>query len=733
MADFWGRPFDFSGWSYRSDPPRIINVEVPHGFYRCEGSLSVFCSASITANRDDAYSPGDFVMKGMVFTPYDTDAHGIEYGHYKASGRADIYLRAFKGADPADGKLMWGKQSWPSLYLDDEVYRSWASSTAYHLGERFKHVVSSETWIFEVTQAGTTSTSAPANVTGAEVTDGTVKWKAIGTSRLSNGKNMNDCLIDTKDVGILVYRCWAGNRHRYGATGYAVSVGAIPKKAGGSDAVAFSEHHCDRLGGCKFGLVLAAYKGHRLLGIGERLNLVDFPIGGVVWETTDYTAGGGTMYEFDGPAGGESSSGNWSISSDWAPSDALGWVNDSFWHMNAVEPHVDGASKIPANTSCYGVVVTHFGQPYPINNNQVFNVDFEWSSGTAWPTLGEATNYLFYTGYGCKGHTRCEDTDAMASAIFVERRYIGPSPRQNLITTSNSGKQISSNDYWLDQGNGYNNLIVEGPYQEPIVCETLYGSNPRLRGTDMSWYFNWAFCPMLMVEFPADRHKSLGFIRIRPILSEEPGLTTSERTWGFVCWPFDQAGNCIDFSNHPRLPIVSGYYSQGDTQLNYNYTYRQCWISPTLGKSIYRDIGVDRYVNKVGVGIYGDHLLGFRIQVIGAQGARIYNPRHEGRMMDTQLRMVDAVPERGLIEAPCLLRYRDGTGTNQLAELNKAAGQLYYCVSGAATGDPSPHLKWGYSGSQGSADIKEWDGDSWETIATGAYYVEPSDFGSFIL
>ena len=865
-VDFWAYPktSQFPGIAYWTKFRDSLRWEMPSGLYRCEDTVVIqFDDGYFTAqgyNYQNYYTPGTFTCYGSVFTPYENDVAGFRLSSHRMGAKPRIVMRAYKDRNSSTGRVKWDYGTYPQIYYDDDVCRTWTASTAYLLDEEIKYTISSAVYIFRCTLAGTTASTAPSNVTGTEFTDGTAKFKCIGSARLSNGKSMNDILADTTDIGIHIDNLWESDGVECNALNYMVAVAAYPRSELGN-AVGWNRITVNHVGGCMVGVLCASYLAERKVNVKGRLSLQDFPIGGMVWETgwpyteaswsdgvavydtwdlgasvslgkkfvytigddtyafqctgagttsageyptasdidgDEFTSGTadficlggstGIRYRFDGPAGGESTSGNWTdLSSVWdGPfGSSVDWTNDNEFEVHLVAPYWSGATTITSRKSQYGVVVTSFGGDYSCNNNSFGHLSLENAAFTApQPTdLTEAAQYLLYCANATKGHSRNESPNITSAVKVVRRVYHTQQPRLNYITSARAGKLYSTASYRLSRLGGYANVLVDAPFEEgisaektvlfsesacfssydyihfkdqtiiPAVASTAAGytdiAQARIStdtaGTywtyhpaDDSWSFNGAYPLMVMVDLSHDEMNS-AVIRVEPILSDDRTLSTSVRYWRWIAYAMQPDGqtkvNPYLFGPSPvhRLDYDGGIL-QPVRSATYNYIYHTS-NHTSEGATV---LGAEPWVKKLLVGIFGMHIRGFRVQVNGTERCRIYSPLHDPAtkgITDTMFRVVDAVPEKGLVRAPAFFRYRDGTGTNQLAQLNKADGVTYHCTSGQTSSlTPGNNLQWGHNGlSQGSATISEWDGSAWQAIATNAYYVTPADFTDFNL
>lgn len=793
-VDFWANPHAFAGtakWNAFREPLRF---EAPPGFYNCQSTIVVDPPGTPSGYEyQDLYVPGEFVMHGFIFTPFASNIPAIRLQSPRTAAKPRYVFRAYKDRHDSTLRLAWDYGTYPTRYVDDTALRTFAASTKYFRDEEIVYKISGVKYVFLCTLTGTSHASTvPSDVSGTEFDNGTAKFKCSGTARIvhsydtaKDGKSMNDVLADNRDIGIQIDNCWEHDQIHVTALNYCVGLACYPRE-GIWSAVGWATIHAAQIQGCMVGVLVATYLGERMMAAGGRLTLCDFPIGGMVWETT-YPASptdAGTKYRFNGPAGTEATSGNWSTDSTWASK--LGgsptWVNDCTFNLHLMAPYWQGTGIITGNKSQYGIVFTSFGPAYAVNNHKVNGLALE-NNPFSKTVLNESTQVLFYTGAGNQVHCRNEDPLKTATVLVAQKNYLSEQPRLNRVSTNFAGKTAQATSQRLSRLGGYGNVLVDAPFEEGTIAEetimftdrltfssfdTVVGRNmtwvhrtstnqmdyrdyaphrysgetngPMYHLADDTWSISSYYLPTVMIDL-TDDDMNAAVIRLDVMLSKDTTLSTSLRYFNWLGYALETDGiTKIDPTKWTTSPVryvkFQGNYFAPTTSATYYWsfgTYDGGSTTITIPTTVI--MGVAPGIKKLALGVYGGHMRGFRVQVIGAGSASIYSPYHDRAAGDRDVLTIDAVPEKGFIKPPWTAWYRDETGTYQLARLNKAMGTYrYHATTGeydVFTPQPTTGYQWGYKGSQGSATIYEWDGDSWESIATNAYYTVPGDFNLY--
>ena len=490
----------------------------------------------------------------------------------------------------------------------------------------------------------------------------------------------------------------------------------------------------------------------------------------------------GTRYVYNG--GGESTPGNWAeAGSAYQNTIDLGWVNDNqltarylipFWQETGSN---DPPQTISATQSLYGIVMTG---PYSNNNNHFDMVDMTPANfGTTW-TLKEAAEVLLYSGSQNTFHVRQENSN-VAAAMLAQCRRPNDKPVLNVVRSARNPALTYVTTANRHRGGGGGNILLGPLYRETettrydvdfsgqltfsgyatinsqSIAFSVLGSaatleftgtvtagltsettKPRYFAADDSWQFDEDYCPCVVVDL-GQNYTGSYLIRITPKLGDP--LYTSDRwvRWMAHCLEEDgvtklDPGMIADttmgpgtYSSIPLITEIGNGVSHFRPQQS--ATGKYLW---DLGKTYDSKqilLAVHPLVKRVAIGLRGSHYRGFIVEVIGSQGTRIYSPIFEGKTgtyTDVKFPVISAVPEKGILMSPATLRYMNGAAVTLFASLNFAAGQMYYCTSGA-TPSPGTNRMWRHTGAvQGSAVIEEFNGSTWDTIATGAYFTEPT-------
>lgn len=284
-------PAVFGGISFSSQPMMSRDFLLPHGHYPCESTIEI--EFGTEAGQPDAsydwtnrYVPGKLIMLGHIFTPYDTDIVAITLHSHLQGSRDKIQLSAYKDVHSSTSKKRFCATTFPGIYTDDTVLRTWANSTKYYRDEEIKYVSSGITYVLKCTKTGESATATP-TLTGASFGSGGLFY-CRGVSRLADatgmpGRNMDQMLMDSRDVGIQIRQLHSASNVELSAYNYCIGVQMLNREAV-SDVI-WSDIEMTRLNGCKVGVFQCGFTSDRIVELGQRTSYTGMPEGSVIWET----------------------------------------------------------------------------------------------------------------------------------------------------------------------------------------------------------------------------------------------------------------------------------------------------------------------------------------------------------------------------------------------------------------------------------------------------------------
>lgn len=361
--NMWGKPSLFPGiasvrgmakWA----KPRF---EAHALFYRCSSMLTVEVPLGNPAWYGGPNS-SDLVFYGSVFKLYTENFPSFRVITWRNSNAPKMRLRYYKQLNA--GKTGWNATTYPQKYRDPASYRSWLASTEFYRDEEIKYTISGVTYLYVVTQSGTTDGTVPTTST-SEQTSGTCKFTRLGSITTSDGKWMRDHICESRDIGV-----WCDNlenTHNLEIDGENTLVGILLCPRGGAtNSCGFSTIHSRYLLGSKFPIVIANHVFDYIVATAtERKALTGVPALAVVRQVNDSTYD----YVFTGAAGTESSDGSWT---QRTARSSMGWNNDLRFKVDLT--YGRGNSVIDTTQSTYGVVETVFGFLHSASGKKDFSV-----------------------------------------------------------------------------------------------------------------------------------------------------------------------------------------------------------------------------------------------------------------------------------------------------------------------------------------------------------------------
>jgi hypothetical protein len=746
VMNFVYRPETFPGFAYRSEQV-LLNFEAPEGLYRCDSPVRITIPA--TSPFQDANIAGTVNWRGRVWTPRTVKTPGFIINAERTPGKPQTTLRACKQKG-VDAKVMWNADPWPQLYRHADAYRPWASTTTFYKNEEITQVLGSgATALYRITSAGGASgASAPTHTTGSAA-NGSITLAYLGTITNTSGKSCWDMLIDCDDIGIWIENCLEWQNLHLESDGYTIHVAEIPRGGPSVDQVGFVRWQGNATG-CKFGFVAGSWLYDYLVAnSAARLALTGLRVGAVVRQSDNAS----NDFQFNGPAGGESTSGNWSTitrnsGDNWCNEN---FIDPSFWYARLSSTYYD------MDESIYGAVITAFNTTSSVPTQHIVegisveNADF---------TGKEMVSALMDRGAECQFSCR-NDQEQAASVVYVKHAVAALEPQRSIMRAARSGRFVNDPTYSSDQTCGRRCKVEQTPggheFLKMFECRSLFedctfsgkdkvyfnkvslwdttanlrptkSAAIRLEDATNNWYFDSAdlsfdlyglgsirFFPCCYVDL-TDNHTGAAEIEVEVFHSSVPAGNASRVVVG-VLDPL--TGALTNFSSRPRQP-VSSY--EGLTATG-NYFWTGGGIRPTL-------INAEPWVKRLVVGVLADQMTGFAVRLTGCRNGRVYSPAVEYQRGGP---FIAAKPERGIYKAPCVLYYDDQTGGNRGCYLNKAPsdGTEYWATSGtvASLVGSEVAFQWAYTGT--TIYERDQGNDNWVSIATSKSPVVPADWVNF--
>lgn len=759
MINFWRKPTDFNGWNVRNSKLFPPGAYVSHGLIRCHTAPLIALDHSSTSTPNN-YQPGPFIMQGSIYIPHDQRVAGFEIRTQKQGGavtpcpRPYIYLRMYKQRDTGSGLVKWTTYGYPQKAQDQNAYRAWSSGATYYEDEFIVHTHGSGIiYLYMVVGTGAAGVTGPSHTSGT-VVNGSISLRCFGSITNSSGRNIDYLLAEETDVGLWINGAWEWQDIHCDVNGFCIGIlcCARDKSAVGWATVHMNHSFCN-----KFQVVCAHWEADHLVDDQTaRLALTGLRIGSTAKQIDN-----SLVYTFNGPLGQESTSGNWSagVAVD------QGWCNENRFYLSSSYPNKFSQGS---DDSCYGIVFTSWGsdsaQP---THNRVVGVTVEGAIAT---DLEEIVHALFYSGSENKIECRVDNSLYHSAASFVPRPLSLKSltPHINRIEAARTGEYFDESDYQYDFNNGYINIIREAPwdsfqptftYEIPdLFLDAAFSSHTRVYMRSISAMRYDSTTPTNYFPYgttstnvgnqfnPSDRSFNAvfhaGFALAAQWAENRTRKVMLQLDLGFT--QFDVTDNDaritlhiidpitkvpIDFFNaSPQFPRelagtrTLGSFSQGSAGgLSRMYTgtdrRRTYWLA------------FDSWVRNVIVRIHGNYLKSISMKLFNAREGRIYSPAHDVSPSFSAYPMIAAKPERGLLVAPAIFSYIDPVGGKKFTRLNFVQnGDVYWATSGLQSGlVPGVNKLWAHNGAaQGSATITQWNGTSWDTIATNARYTEPN-------
>lgn len=760
--DFWSNPRSFGGWDFRTQLTEYANptvdFDMPPGLYRCEGTVSVYYQRGAFSPYTEQNVQGHITMRGSVFTPHDTPIRGIVVDASRDGGKVPILLRAVKGRANGASRPEWTYYDYPKIFENEPCpHRAWIASRKVYRYEFIQYqLADGRKYVYRCEGTGLLGVSAPTHSAGS-VANGEVTLKCMGPFTNTQGKGKNDYLIDVQDWGIHIDRMWEHQSITCYSDGYMVGVACVPMLSSGS-AIGWAHIHCPQLFSTHVGLMAASYTAHReVANEAARLALTLLPVGARVSQLDAVTD-----FIFNGPAGQESNSLNWSAAAGAPFRDGPNWTNENYFYLTSIVP-----IGVPSTDSGYGYVGTSFGTPHPVTHNVIYELSYEFGGQTA--DANESYQCVFINASEHEVHCRNDSTSTTGVVKAPPHENPYNESNANLVLAARTGERTNNVTWYRDISNGRGNHSMEAPWMLRTndelrvdllkdltfsgvdkVCsrslsflrysatsftkDVLYDTtastySTRFNPDDRTWEFD-IYNPigvMLDLRQNYTGHATFcidGEFEYNDSYSPQPGIRPF-----YTC--FDENDEVIDImsaNGFLRRSVAGIHRSSSLTQsktVNNARLYQSNW-----GRSR-RWHGALPHVAKVFLGVSAYRLKSVRFTVYNCEGASFYSPAHRDMSDASQGRHVFAKPERGVYRVPTVLNYFDNS-TNRHTRLNKPFdGNEYWAVSGeqgvyVPTAGQKP---WVFSGAQGSANILEYDGVSaYSQIASGVYYALPTDW-----
>jgi len=408
--NMWANPAAFPGINTVRGMAKWIKprFEAHALFYRCSSMLTVEVPLGNPAWYGGPNS-SELIFHGSVFKLYTENFPSFRVITWRNSNCPKMRLRYYKQLNSS--KTGWNATTYPQRYRDPASYRVWQASTEFFRDEEIKYTISGVTYLYVVTQSGTTDGTVPTTST-SEQTSGTCKFTRLGSITTSDGKWMRDHICESRDIGV-----WCDqleNTHNLEIDGENTLIGILVCPRGGSsNSCGFSTIHARYLLGSKFPIVIANHVFDYLVETATaRKALTGVPPLAVVRQTTDATYD----YVFTGAAGTESSDGSWT---QRAARTTMGWCNDLRFKVDLT--YGRGNSVIDTTQSTYGAVQTVFGFLYLESGKKDFSV-----------SVGSSTSVITATDSGgtpaAHGFTKNDEvylttTSALPTGLSASQRY----------------------------------------------------------------------------------------------------------------------------------------------------------------------------------------------------------------------------------------------------------------------------------------------------------------------
>lgn len=751
MVDLVMRPVDFNWYTWRFGQP-APDGKVPDLLYRCDSTIQFRSTYAFPLQLGER--PGSIEFVGAIWTPKGKNQAGARYVLARQNGKSKLKVRTVKQKE-STGRAEWNAEPWPNLWRDPAVYVSWSATTNVYKDDHIKHTMGDgSTMLYRVTVSGTTSGTAPVHTTGSAANGGAT-LEAMGTIANTDGETVHNLLAKCRDSGHWIDQCWESYELHLESEGYTIGVDATPR-SDVTHAVGFARVKLGPHYGCKFGVVVAHFiYDTQVADQAERLSLVNLPIGYRVRQTNDATFD----YIFNGPLGGESTSGNWSTS---PRTTTARWANEIYFEGSLIYPAGSGGSTryCDFDRSVYAYAQTAYNAG--VNGPTSITVDsltIEFAGQT-----GNAEMVQAVMDAGAESRVFCRNDQEQLGTVALFQKHIDSvfaEPTRNLVTAARAGRWISATSWSTDESCGRQNRVEQQPgrHEHPKTFEVHLNDDVVFSGRTKAWFRRtsiwpfgaaspqqWALYQSSAVNVnyweyhPAERAHSFGFYTSPAVVVALPdnhrgdaiieveAMSVDRDAAGFrvVMTPFDPITGVLgaDYTSRPRVPFTCEF-GASHAESNGEHYYRS---GSDAAMSV--QISCEPWIKKVLIRVESGlgRMVGYRVRVLESPMAAIYSPAHEFRKVGEPV--VEAIPERGVWRAPTRLLFANQTGGNKGCYLNKTFTETeYWAVSDAIADIGAPaNFQWGHDG---AGTVRQYFDGAWSTIATGVSVVEPADWTTF--
>ena len=532
--------------------------------------------------------------------------------------------------------------------------------------------------------------------------------------------------------------------------GYAIAVAMVPRGVGAVTAIGLNEITLHSQFGCKFGLVMAMHLVDQIVADATaRLALTGMPKYARVRQTND----GVNDYQLN-VVGGESTAGNWSTI---ARVTSGSWCNENKVRGTGFVYARGGGGWIDTTKSVYGVAMLNYGasEGGP-SGNTIWGMDVEQPSKTGQSECLQAViecgnaNIIYARNdtpslYGV--HRCWARTDATHATVD------GIEPYCNEFRVARAGRRDMLVANRLDRSNGRANRVLETPsdhtytkeFSVPSLFEdatfsgtgfvywkqssaVVYGGtvsdnttynagtntgvkfNSSDRSFDMDFSYGWGLLVTLPENTAGDAQ-----LEIEGLVSPGGGCRAS-----FVAYSPSIPTAFLDTTARSRSPIrylQGGMFADGGIG----------WWKTGGNVAEPMIFGFEPWVKRVLIRLTGTGMLGYSARLSYAPGGSIGPapvPTPRGRWVAA------AKPERGIFRAPAEFLFADQTGANKGFRLNKTPASGEWWAVTQTGGLPGSPVLWQWA-SDAANTVKQWNGATWDTIATGVNLAVPADFVSY--